>query len=399
MTIRDKRENKMYKILIVHNQYQFTGGEDTVAENEGKLLSENGNEVLYYIRNNKEIDNYNKIRKILAGLGTFFSIKSYREISNIIRENGVDIVHIHNTVPLISLSAYYAAKKNKCKLVQSIHNQRMLCPSGLMERNGKVCEECVNYGLNRAIKHKCYKDSKLYSFLLAKSLELHKKIGTYNKVDAFLVTTEFNKYQLLRSGVVSKERIFMKPYYFDCDIRELNNKKRKYFLYIARLERVKGIFVLLEAIRGLREEKLLIRGNGPDEYAVKDYVRENSMQNVVFLDYLSKEQMLEYIYNAKAVIIPTQLYEGFPMTIVESFSMGTPVIGSNFGNVGTIIRDHENGLLFDYASSKDLACKISELSNNIELSEKLEKNAQDTFAKNHTAECVYRKTMEIYSKI
>lgn len=388
---------KKLKVLIVHNQYQLAGGEDTVAENEGNLLKEHGHEVFYYLRNNKEILKMNFLQKILSAVSTIFSIKAYRDIRKIIKEHDIDVVHVHNTVPLISCSAYYAAKSLKCVLVQSIHNMRMVCPSGMMIRNNRVCEDCLKKGLCCAIKNKCYKNSFFYSLLLTLSIALHRMIGSYDKVDAYLVTTEFNKKIL--QNVVNTDKIFIKPYYSDSEIRKLNDKKRSYYIYISRLEYLKGIQVALEAFKDMPDKKLLVLGVGPDEEKSREFVRSHNLTNVEFLGFKNKNEMIELLYNAKALVFPTQWYEGFPMTIVESLAVGTPIIGSNIGNVGTIVKHGENGLLFDFDNPDDLVKKVNYLDDHPEIAVKLEEGAQDYFIKNNNPMSIYEFTVGLYKHL
>lgn len=383
------------KILIVHNQYQMAGGEDTVAENEGRLFEKHGHNVYYYIRTNKEIEKASLLKKIYLGFSAFFSLKVYKDISRLIREYGIDVVHVHNTVPLISCSVYYAAKRYKCLLVQSIHNQRMICPSGLMTRDNRVCEDCILYGLSQAYKHKCYKNSWVYSFLMAKAISIHRKIRSYNKVDAYFVTTSFN-FELLKN-VVDEKKIFIKPYFTDMQPWLLNDKKRNYYIYISRIEYVKGIYVILEAFKYLPEERLIVLGVGADQKKAQKYTKDNQLKNIEFIEWKPKEEMLQLLYNAKALVFPTQLYEGYPMTIVESMAVGTPVIGSNLGNVGTIIRNKHNGLLFQYNSSEDLREKIQYFNEHTELAYQMEIGAQKYFKDNHMPDYVYEKTIKIYA--
>lgn len=383
------------KILIVHNKYQIAGGEDTVAENEGRLFENHGHNVYYYIRTNKEIEGASLLKKIYFGFSAFFSLRVYRDISNLIKKYDIDVVHVHNTVPIISCAVYYAAKKHQCILVQSVHNQRMICPSGLMVRDNRICEDCIHYGVSQAYKHKCYKNSWLYSFLMAEMISFNRKIGSYNKVDAFFVTTSFNL-ELLKN-IVKKEKIYIKPYFTDIQPWKMNEKKRTYYIYISRVEYLKGIYVVLEAFKNLPEERLIVLGIGADRERACKYVEDNKLENIEFVEWKPKEEMLRLLYNAKALVFPTQLYEGYPMTIVESMAVGTPVIGSNLGNVGTIIQNRYNGLLFQYNSSEDLREKIQYFSNHTEEAYQMEIGAQKYFKDNHTSDYVYEKTIKIYS--
>ncbi|MCR4740275.1 MAG: glycosyltransferase family 4 protein [Lachnospiraceae bacterium] len=381
-------------ILIIHNRYKLAGGEDTVMENEGNLLKEHGHNVYYYVRDNKEITEMNLLKKAGAFFGTVYSFRAYRDVEKLIKENKIDVVHIHNTVPLVSWSVYSAAKKYGCKLVQSVHNMRLLCPSALMIRDNRVCEDCLKKGLKCAAIHGCYKDSRLYSAALAFALWFHRKTGSFKKVDAYLYTTEFNR--KLLSRVIPEDKLFYKPYYSDAKVKDPEGKKRDYYIYISRLEYLKGIQVALEAFKKLPEHKLLVLGVGPDEERSRRYVEDNHMENVTFLGFKNKAEMTELLYNAKALVFPTQWYEGFPMTIVESLACGTPVIGSDIGNVGTIVKDGINGLRFRYDDSNDLVEKIRYFEEHPAEVKKMESGAIKDFNDNHTPEAVYEMTMRIY---
>ena len=127
------------KVLIVHNYYQIPGGEDTVVVNEKKLLEDHGHEVVLYTRHNAELKTFSKIQKLLLPFSTIFSRKTYREVKTLIKNEKIDIVHVHNTLNLVSPSVYYAAFHCKVPVVQTIHNFRLLCPGATFFRGGQIC--------------------------------------------------------------------------------------------------------------------------------------------------------------------------------------------------------------------------------------------------------------------
>lgn len=148
-------------ILLVHNYYKVPGGEDTVVANEKELLESYGHKVRLYARSNQELEKFSFVQKLLLPFSSIFSLKTYREVKKLIREEKIDIVHVHNTLSLISPSVYYAAFCCHVPVVQTIHNFRMLCPAAILLRNGKICEECIEEGLKCAVQHGCYRNSKL----------------------------------------------------------------------------------------------------------------------------------------------------------------------------------------------------------------------------------------------
>ena len=181
-----------YRILQIHNFYQIPGGEDVVVRNEKKLLEEHGHEVFTYYRSNKELNEGNKLKKLFIPFTAVYSLKTCREVKKIIRENKIDIVHVHNTLMMVSPSVFYAAFQCKVPVVQTLHNFRMLCPAGSFFRNNVICEECVDGGLKCAIRHKCYRGSKIQTMVSSAILWIHRFLGTYYRVN-FICLTEFNK--------------------------------------------------------------------------------------------------------------------------------------------------------------------------------------------------------------
>ncbi|MEH7111505.1 glycosyltransferase [Neobacillus niacini] len=209
------------KILIVHNYYQIPGGEDTVVANETKLLKQKGHEVVFYSRNNSELKDLNLFQKLCLPFTTVFSIKTYREVKEVIKKQNIDIVHVHNTLNLISPSVYYAAFACKVPVVQTIHNFRMLCPAATFYRNGNICEDCTSKGLKCAIKYSCYRQSKLQTIACVVTLKLHRFFGTYKKLN-YICLTEFNMLKLLelnkgKKKIIDPEKVFIKPNFINIE--------------------------------------------------------------------------------------------------------------------------------------------------------------------------------------
>lgn len=201
---------KKEKVLIVHNYYQIPGGEDTVVANEKKLLEEYGHEVLLYSRNNSELRHFSKLQKLMLPITTVFNPKTYLEVKRVIRENNVDVVHVHNTLNLISPSVYYAALSCKVPVVQTIHNFRLLCPGATFYRDGHICEDCVSQGLGCAVKHSCYRGSKIQTLACVISTMIHRWTGIYGKLN-YICLTDFNREKLLQLKQIKSEQVFVKP--------------------------------------------------------------------------------------------------------------------------------------------------------------------------------------------
>ena len=388
---------KKKKVLIVHNYYQIPGGEDTVVENEKELLLDNGHQVVLYTRHNNEIKSRGILGKLMLPLDSIFSIKTYKEVKEIIKKEKIDIVHVHNTLPLVSPSVYYAAINNKVPVVQSVHNFRMLCPGATFTKENKICEDCVDKGLICAVKNKCYRGSLVQSIVSVATLVFHRLIGTYRKVSGYIALTEFNKNKL--KTLISEEKIYVKPNFINKNKDTLiRGSYKDYFLFLGRIDELKGINLLIETWRGIDDSKLKVVGTGPLEENIKEYIDRNSINNVELLGFKKKEDVMKLIKNAKALIVPSQWYEGFPMTIVESLSLGIPIIAGDIGNMATIIKNGYNGLLFKYDDKNELKEKILEIDSDIMLLEHLRNGALETYNKKYNEDINYKLLKSIYDE-
>ncbi|MBI6060427.1 glycosyltransferase family 4 protein [Clostridium perfringens] len=387
---------KKYKVLIVHNYYKVPGGEDTVVENEKNLLIDNNHEVVMYIRHNNEINGKNFIGKLLLPIESIFSIKTYMEIKKIIKNENIDIVHVHNTLPLISPSVYYAARSCKVPIVQTIHNFRFLCPGATFTRDNKICEECVTKGLKCSVKNKCYRKSRIQTFISAFNLWFNRRIGTYKKIDAYIALTDFNKNKM--SYLIDINKIYVKPNFMKSVNYEDNNECRKYFIFIGRIDKLKGIDILLKAWHEIND-KLIIIGKGPDEHYLNNYIKKDKSNNIEYLGFKEKKDVLELLKKSKALIVPSQWYEGFPMTIVESFSLGIPVIAGDIGNLSVIIENNVNGCLFKYNDYLKLREVINKIKDDSRILRYLSNNAKKEFCLKYNEKSNYNILMNIYKDV
>lgn len=345
-------------ILQVHNRYQIPGGEDTVAENERRLLEAHGHRVVRYFRDNKEMKDFSLLRKLLLPVTTVFNPRTYREVRRLIRTEHIDIVHVHNTLNLISPSVYYAALAEGVPVVQTVHNFRLLCPGATFYRDGHICEDCLHGGLGCAVKHSCYRGSRLQTLACVISTKIHRMTGIYGKLN-YICLTEFNREKLLNLKQVRPERVYVKPNFVENDPEPIlpEERRRNQMVFAGRLEKLKGVDVLLKSWKLLGENapQLILCGTGPLEDWCRDYIREHAVQNVQMRGFTPNAEVRRLMAQSRALILPTRCYEGFPVSIVEAFSVGTPVLCSDLGNAGSIVTEGVTGRKFQPDSPEDLA--------------------------------------------
>lgn len=385
-----ENDNQKERVLMVHNFYQIGGGEHTVFENEQRLLRENGHFVKAYTRDNKEL---NKClwKKILLPFSAVFSFKTYREVKKIIRSNQIDVVHCHNTFPLISPSVYYAAWKCGIPVIQTIHNFRLLCANGIFLRDGEICEECLTRGLKCGIKHKCYRDSKIQTIVLVNMLRIHRKLGTYKKVN-YIFLTDFNKSKFKSLLGETLDKQFIKPN-FEYIVAQNNTGSRDgSYVFAGRLVKNKGIDFLVD--NWTLKKDLYIFGGGELEEYVLSACKKNPFLH--FMGFQPHEIVCDYLGRAEALLFPSDWYEGFPMVLIESFAFGTPVICSDIGNGANIVVKENAGVAYPKRDREGFFQAIREVNERFDY---YSSNAQEAFNSRYVPECNYQQLKKIYEAV
>lgn len=344
------------RILLIHNQYQQPGGEDKVYSNELSLLREHGHEVFEYLISNKSISwNFNP----LLAINTIWSHPSYKEIRKIVRRVRPQVVHFHNTLPIISPAGYYAARHEGVPVVQTLHNFRLFCPGSTFFRDGNVCEECLGKAFPwPGIVHKCYRKSSLATGVVASMLGFHGALGTWVKaVNTYIVLTNFAREKFIEGGLPAKNIIVKPNFSYSTTDLTARDSTDEYALFVGRLSPEKGIDTLLAAWEGI-EKRLPLRivGDGP----LKDQVVKiaNSSTSIEYLGWVEELEVNALMKNAKFLVLPSKWFEGFPMVIVEAYANGLPVIASNHGSLSSVIDHKRTGLLFTPNDSDDLTAMV-----------------------------------------
>lgn len=374
------------RILVVHNAYQHKGGEDTVVEAEVALLRSKGHEVELFVRHNDAIVNMPRVAVVAQ---TVWSRPASHDFDRVVNDFKPDVVHVHNTFPLISPAIYWAAKRHQIPVVQTLHNFRLMCPQAMFLRNNQVCEDCLGTLPWRGALRGCYRNSKVQSSVLAGMLTIHRALGTWrNKVTRYIALNDFCRRKFIEGGLPAK-RLVVKPNFVDFPAPP--TCQRQGFLFVGRLSVEKGIQVLVDAALKLPDLDLKVAGTGPEEHLL---ARAPQLKP---LGALSGNQVREQMSQSQALVIPSIWYENFPRTIVEAFGCGLPVIASRIGALADIVQDGVTGLLFNPGDADDLAAKMQWASDNPEQMVIMGLNARALYESQFTAEINYQQLIAIYT--
>lgn len=380
------------RVLVLHNHYQQPGGEDQVFAAESDLLQVRGHRVLQYTLHNDSVTGMS--RPGLAGV-TVWNRAAYREVRALIRRERPQVAHFHNTFPLISPAAYYAARAEGVPVIQTLHNYRLVCPNALFFREGRVCEDCSGKPVPwPGVVHACYRGSRSSSGVVAAMLTAHRALGTWTRtVDLYIALTEFARQKFVQ-GRLPAEKISVKPNFLYPD-PGAGEGRGEYVLFVGRLSQEKGVGTLLAAWKQLRRKvRLKIVGDGPLAPALAEAAER--APEVEYLGRQPKNQVLALMKDAQALIFPSEWYEGFPMVIAEAYAVGLPVIASNLGSMSSLIDSGRTGLHFHPNDPRDLASRVEWAFGHRQELRRMRGQARAEFESKYTAERNYQMLMEIY---
>ncbi len=382
------------KILVAHNFYQLPGGEDQCLAAEVAMLKANGHEVIRFTLHN---DSIKKLGSVDLLSRTIFSQPAYRKIRCLIQKHRPHVAHFHNTFPLMSPAAYYAARSENVAVIQTLHNYRLLCPNALLYRDGHVCEDCLGrYVPWPGVIHKCYRGSRTASAAVATMMTIHRMLGTWRQlVDTYIALTNGGRDKLVAGGL-PPDKIVVKPNFVYPDPGP-GSGTGGYAIFVGRLSVEKGVETLLSAWKHMScNIRLKIVGDGPLTPTVQQAAARDA--RLEWLGQLPPEKVFDAIGNAMFLILPSRCYETFGRAAVEAYAKGTPVLASRLGAMAEVVMSGRTGLLFEPGNPVDLASKaLGLLADESQLSA-MRQMARREYEEKYTAEVNYRHLMAIYAK-
>lgn len=402
------------KILLI-NKFLYPKGGDAVSTlNTGALLTAKGHNVNYWGMAHPDnpgyphaeffVDNVDYYqsggvsRQIKMAGNVLYSLEAKRKVERMISAVQPDIAHLNNFAHQISPSILHVFKKYKIPMVMTMHDYKLVCPVYSMLSDGKICEKCRGGRYYHCLINKCAKGSGLKSALNTGEMYLHHKIlRMYDLVDAFISPSQFLKEKVTEMGF--KGRIehlsnFVKidnfaPY----DSREDNN-----IVYVGRLSAEKGLFTLVEAVKHM-DLQVKIIGSGSLRENIAARIKDEGINNIRLSGFIKGKELREEIKKALFIIQPSECYENNPLSILEAFAYGKPVIGSRIGGIPELVKDNVTGLTFEPGNVEDLRSKIAGLLENPRKRMEMGKNARKMVEEKFNPALHHEKLMEIYRSV
>lgn len=363
---------KVNSVLYCHNDYATKkGGEYSVFNNDIKLLEEHGYKVIRYEKNNDELFQDNIFKKIYSVFSSFFNFKVYSEIKNIVEKEKIEYAFVQNTYLILSPAIYLALYRKRVPIIQMIYNYRFMCANAHLFIKSQICERCIGGAHYNAVLNKCLRNSYFISIWYASILFISKKLfRVEKKISAFVVPDEFSKKKHVQASI-KEEKIFVAKNPFSAVTYEDNENNEGFFLFIGRLIRQKGIYTFLESAKALREIEFKIIGEGEEEINIAEFIDKNALENIAFLGPLYGPEMSDVLKNARALIVPSEWYDNYPVVISLAYNYSKPVIATNINGLSEVVIDNKTGLLFDLKNVADLCKKINYLADNLNRAKEL----------------------------
>jgi len=381
------------RVLILHNRYQLSGGEDTVVAQELNMLRERGHDAELLQTDNDAIQGI--WSRVEAAVNSIYSRESYELVRSRIEEKRPDVVHVHNFFPRFTPSVFVACRDSGVPVVQTLHNFRIICPGTLLFRDGHVCQECVGRRVAwPGALHGCYRGSKVGTAVVAAGIAVHRLRGTWkNDVTRYIALTEFSKNQFIAGGL-PPAKITVKPN----SVKDpgAGTHDGNFLLFAGRLTPEKGVRVLLEAAsRNLFPLPLKILGTGP---LSEEVAKARDSGEVQWLEECHREEVIRLMKAATCLLFPSLWFEGMPMVLVEGLATGLPVVASDLGSMSELIRHEETGLHFEPGNVLAMSKCVSRLVSDLALQAEIQRNARAEFLEQFEPDVNMRRLVQIYEQ-
>lgn len=395
------------KVLLINNFHYRKGGSETVYFNTGRLLKEHGHEVIWFSfqddKNEECAQAEHFVRhsegKVRQALDYFSNAAAAKALDALLAAEKPDIAHVHLIWGGISPSIFKVLKKHNVPLVHTVHDYRMVCPAYTF-RNGKgeICEKCRAGHYMPCIKGRCSKGSLAQSAMMA--AEMYTRGWFHNPVkniDGFIFVSRFAEQVHIshNAAFAGTRRTVL---YNSVNFTATEPSRGDYFLYYGRLSHEKGVEDLIAAFSVPGAPALKIVGTGPLEDKLKAMAA--GCGNIEFLGYRSGEPLFGLVRDCSFVIVPSRWYENNPMTIVEAYAFGKPVIGAAIGGITEILEDTGAGLLYRSGDVEGLRSRISEADASDYASYlQMCRSARAFYERNFSEEKHYAALVDFYKKV
>ena len=386
-------------MLLLHNRYRFSGGEDVAAGAEADLLRERGIDVRTFEERNEFRSAAQTVKLVWD---SSWSRRSYASVQSVCRQFRPDVAHVHNFWMGLTPSVHAACHDAGVPTVQTLHNYRLLCVNALLLRDDKVCEDCIGRAPWPGVVHRCYRNSGIASAAMLRMILENRARKTWIRhVQAFITPSEYSRSKFIAAGM-RPDNIFVKPNVVpDSDDTHSRPSASRMILYSGRLSEEKGLPALLDAwsrVPDRGDACLCIAGGGPS----RDTLRHRATGlgiGVPVLEFVGEKSRAEIrllLASARAAVLPSVAPESFSMTAAEALSMGRPVIASRHGALEEIVRHGQTGWLVPPGDVDALSGALTDALHDPVTADRLGEGARREYLKSFSTDRNFETLIRIY---
>ncbi len=404
------------KILLVNTRHYPGGGDSHYTFNLAGLLRSHGHEVFFFAmqgENNLPDPNSdlfvsyidyralnqrkNPLTAIQVLTRSVYSSEARRKFAQLVERVKPDIIHLQSIHAHITPSVIIEAKKRSIPVVWTLHDYKTICPNSacLIDKTGELCEACKGGRFWQAAVKRCKKDSVLASGVASLEAYVHYFLNIQSKVDAFLSPSLFLQKRLIANGFPA-HKIQHTPLFLPPSMFEQSKEDKGYFLFMSRLEKLKGVNILAEAAKIASNIEIVVVGRGDDNIVAQ--IPTLFPSNLRYLGFQTGQELSKLIRESRAILVPSQWYENQPFSILEAFAHGKPVIATQLGGMTELVGE-DRGLLIPLGDFSALADAIKELAHNKLKAHQLGANAFEYVKAHHSPNSHYEKLEYIYTRL
>lgn len=397
------------KIIFANNYFFVRGGSERVFFDEIKLLQSKGHVVAtfsarhgsnlegsynYYFPNSPNYEERNVLKKAPALIKFIYSFEAKDKLLKLINIFKPDLIHLHNIYGRLTTSIIDAARKINIPVVMTAHDYKLICPTYLMLNKYKPCEKCIGGQYIHCLIERCHKNEFVGSLTYTIESYFNYIMKKYKHINYIICPSRFLLSRLIAAGW-QEDKLAYIPNPIDVTDINPNFEVGKYILFFGRLSLEKGVSLLIDVARTIPLE-IKIVGEGPLKQELISYAIKNKIKNVEFLNYKTGRDLFEVIKSAAFVVLPSLWYENAPLSIIESFACGKPVVASNIGGIPEMVINGETGLLAKAGDGQDLESKIMYLINNTYKIQEMGKRARKMAERIYSLENHFKLLINLY---
>ena len=397
------------RVLVVHNRYRSSApsGENRVVDNEREALTDRGHEVIRFERDSDAIENWSVAKKTTLPGRVIWSQEAYRDLRATLARTKPDVVHMHNTFPLLSPAVLYACRTQNTPVAITLHNYRLMCAGGTFFRSraagepATVCRDCVTGPAIQAVAHGCYKNSRLATATVVLANTAHRQAWR-TMVSAYMFISAAQR-DLLAGLDLTQERVFVRHNLIPArhlQASPTRTQPASTVIYAGRLDEAKGVRLLMAGWDHYLTTNpnpgltLTIAGAGTLGPEITTWAA--TRPTVHLAGHADPARCAELMSSARAVILPSAWAEPFGLVAIEAMALGVPPVAANHGAFTELITPGVDGTLFDPGNPQALATAITDIQNNPRRYHTYGEQARDTYTKKFDPDRNIDQLLEIY---